>query len=119
VNKVRTDVFIIANKESGSLGCKRRQHDNGGFSSKSHKEIFPPLSVQPSDPNSCNNNVFLANPLGSSQVSGSTSEVDFQSLLLTKDVVERYLLVEKKTLSRFEEYLPRRLYVEVKNLGCE
>jgi ribosomal protein S27E len=94
---VRTDVFVIANKESGGLGCKRRRHNNGGFSSKSHKEIFPPLSVQHSDPDSCNDDVVLADPLDFSQVSGSTSEADFQSLtLLTKDVVERYLLEEKK-----------------------
>jgi hypothetical protein len=81
VNKVRTNVFVIANKESNGLGCKRRRHDNGGFSSESHEEIFPPLSVQPSDPDSCNNDVVLADPLDSSQVSGSTSKADFQSLL--------------------------------------
>jgi hypothetical protein len=57
VNKVRIDVFIITNEESGGLGCKRRQHDNGGFSSESHEEIFPPLSVQPSDPDSCNDDI--------------------------------------------------------------
>jgi hypothetical protein len=66
VNKVQTNVFVIVNKESGSLGYKHRRHDNGGFSSKSHKEIFPPLSVQPSDPDSCNDDVVLANPLDSS-----------------------------------------------------
>jgi hypothetical protein len=71
---VRTDVFVIANKESGGLGCKRRRHNNGGFSSKSYKEIFPPLSVEPSHPKSCNDNVVLAIPLDSSRVSGLTSE---------------------------------------------
>jgi hypothetical protein len=93
---VRTDVFVIANKESCSLGYKHRRHNNGGFSSESHKELFLPLSVQPSDPDSCNNDVVLAYPLDSSRVSGSMSEADFQSLLLTKDVVERYLLARKK-----------------------
>jgi hypothetical protein len=83
VNKVQIDVFLIANEESG------------GFSSKSHKEIFPPSSVQPLKPNNYNDDVVLADPLDSSRVSGSTSKADFQSLLLTKDVVERYLLVEK------------------------
>jgi hypothetical protein len=86
---VQIDVFVIANEESGGLGCKSRRHDNGGFSSKSYEEIFSSLFVQPSDPNSCNNDVVLANPLDSNQASGSTSEADFQSLLLTKDVVER------------------------------
>jgi hypothetical protein len=119
VNKVRIDVFIIANEESGGLGYKRRRHDNRGFSSKSHKEFFPPLFVQPSNPDSCNDDVVLANPLDSNRVSGSTSEADFQSLLLTKDVVERYFLAKKKASSRFEEYLLGRLHVEVKNLGCE
>jgi hypothetical protein len=52
--------------------------------------------VQPSDHDSCNDDVVLADPLSSSRVNGSTSEVDFQSLLLTKDVVERYFLAEKK-----------------------
>jgi hypothetical protein len=45
VNKVRIDVFVIANEESGGFGCKRRRHDNGGFSSELHEEIFPPLSM--------------------------------------------------------------------------
>jgi hypothetical protein len=63
-----------------------------GFPSESHKEIFSLLSMQPSDPDSCNNDVVLADPLDSSRVSGSTSEVDFQSLLLIEDVVERYLV---------------------------
>ena len=71
-------MFVITNKESGGLGCKRKRHNNGGFSSKSYKEIFPSLSVQPSDPNSCNNDVVLAIPLDSSRVSGLMSEVDFQ-----------------------------------------
>ena len=96
VNKVWTDVFVIANKESGGLGYERRWHNNGGFSSKSYKEIFPLLSMQPSDPNSCNNDVVLVDPLDSSWVSGSTSEADFQPLLLTKDVVKMYFLAEKK-----------------------
>jgi hypothetical protein len=52
--------------------------------------------VQPSDPDSCNNDVVLVDPLDSSRVNGSTSKADFQSLLLTKDVVERYLLAKKK-----------------------
>ena len=44
--KVQTNVFIIAIEEGGSLGYKYRQHNNGGFSSEVHKEIFPPLSMQ-------------------------------------------------------------------------
>ena len=77
VNKVWIDVFVIANKESGGLGCKCRQHDNGRFSSKSHEEIFPPLFVQPSNPDSYNGDVVLADLLDSSRVSRSTSEVNF------------------------------------------
>jgi hypothetical protein len=92
---VRIDVFVMANEESGGLGYKHRRHDNGGFSSELHKEI-PLLSMQPSDPDSCNDDVVLADPLDSSQVSRSMSEADFQTFLPIKDVVERYLLAEKK-----------------------
>ena len=92
MNKVQIDVFIIANKESGGLGCKCIWHNNGGFSSESYKEIFSLLLVQPWDPDNCYDDVVLADPLDSNWASGSMSEVDFQSLLLTKDVVERYVL---------------------------
>jgi hypothetical protein len=54
--------------------------------------------MQPLDPNSCNNDVVLADPLDSNRVSGSTSEADFQPLLLTKDVVERYFLAKKSSV---------------------
>jgi hypothetical protein len=107
-NKVRIDVFVIANEESGGLGCKYQRHDNGGFSSESHEEIFPPLSMQPSYPDSCNDDVVLADLLDSSQVSGSTSEAD--SLSLTKDVVERYLLVEMRYSS--SQILQPKTYLE-------
>ena len=66
VNKVRADVYVIANEGIGGLGSKRRQYENGGFSSKSHKKIFPLLSIQHFDPNNCNDDIVMATVVDSS-----------------------------------------------------
>ena len=63
MNKVQANVYVLANEGNDNLGSKYSQHKNRGFSSKSHEEIFPPSSVQHSNPHNCNDHVEMAAPI--------------------------------------------------------
>jgi hypothetical protein len=75
---------------------KRKRQLEGGFSSKSHEEVFPPSPTKSPEPVPSNDVGMSIEPPGSCRVSGTQAEVDLQSILLTKDALERYLAVEQK-----------------------
>ena len=66
----------------------------GGLSSKSYKEVFYSSSIESLDPVPSNDIGMSIEPLGSSRVSGIQAEANLQSIWLTKDALERYLIVE-------------------------
>jgi hypothetical protein len=66
----------------------------GGFSSESHKEVFPPSPAESLDLAPSNDAGVSTEPPSSSQVSGTQVEVDLYFILLTKDALERYLAAE-------------------------
>jgi hypothetical protein len=99
-------VYVLPS-DHASNSAKHRRQEEGGFSTDSHKDLFPPLPTDEADP-SCSNDAGVSRePQGSSQVSGTEEEALMQSLLLTEDALERYLAAKQK------------LRVELKNVCME
>jgi hypothetical protein len=58
VNKVRPDVYVLPSNHA-SNSAKRRRQEEGGFSTDSHKDLFPPLPADEAYP-PCSNDAGVS-----------------------------------------------------------